>query len=203
MTSIADALVNFCSFMDGNEGRLCEVEIGAKRDHTKCDKVELMAMIPPIQKMDATLSQCVMCVHLSLSTNSIDKMVPGALSGCKNLKILSLGRNQIKKLVGLEDVGNTLEELWISYNHISTLDGIQPCIKLKNLFMSNNKLADWNEVKKCASLSALTNVLFHGNPMYEGNNRSWAMGQCLAILVNLGTFDGIPAIEGAEEEVEE
>lgn len=36
--------------------------------------------------------------------------------GLENLKILSLGRNIIKKLEALDPVAPTLEELWISYN---------------------------------------------------------------------------------------
>lgn len=61
------------------------------------------------------------------STNQIDKMI--SLPGLKNLQILSLGRNQIKRIQGLEEVGATLQELWISYNHVSTLDGLHPCVK--------------------------------------------------------------------------
>ena len=45
-----------------------------------------------------------------------------ALPRLKNLKILSLGRNQIRRFQGLEDIGQTLEELWISYNNIEKLD---------------------------------------------------------------------------------
>merc|ERR550537_1958008 len=100
-------------------------------------------MIPPIQKMDSSLNNLVACKKLSLSMNSIDKMI--SLPGLKNLEILSLGRNQIKKIAGLEEVGATLRELWISYNHISALDGLHPCVKLTTLFMSNNKVGDWNE----------------------------------------------------------
>ena len=46
------------------------------------------------------------------------------------MEILSLGRNQIKKLEGLDNVADTLRELWISYNQIDKLNGIE---KLKNL----------------------------------------------------------------------
>jgi Leucine-rich repeat (LRR) protein len=39
----------------------------------------------------------------------------------ENLKILSLGRNQIKKLENMDAVSDTLEELWISYNLLDKL----------------------------------------------------------------------------------
>jgi len=40
------------------------------------------------------------------------------------LKILSLGRNNIKKLENLDGIGQSLEQLWISYNPIDKLNGV-------------------------------------------------------------------------------
>ena len=70
--------------------------------------------------------------RLSISTNMIERIAN--LNGLKNLKILSLGRNCIKNLTGLEVVGDTLEELWISYNYIERLNGITVLKKLKVSF---------------------------------------------------------------------
>lgn len=39
----------------------------------------------------------------------------------ESLKILALGRNQIKKIENLDSVAETLEELWISYNVLERL----------------------------------------------------------------------------------
>ena len=83
-------------------------------------------MTPPIEKMDSSLNGLVNVKHLSLSTNSIDKMI--SLPSLRNLEILSLGRNMIKKIAGLEEVGATLRELWLSYNLINTLDGLHSCL---------------------------------------------------------------------------
>jgi hypothetical protein len=38
-----------------------------------------------------------------------------------NLRILSLGRNLLKKIENVEVVADTLEELWLSYNQIEKL----------------------------------------------------------------------------------
>lgn len=57
--------------------------------------------------------------HLALSTNNIEKI--SSLSGMDGLRILSLGRNLIKKIENLDAVADTLEELWISYNQIQSL----------------------------------------------------------------------------------
>lgn len=66
---------------------------------------------------------------LSLSTNAIDRLVP--LAGLEKLRILSVGRNQLRRLEGLAEVAGTLEELWASYNFISSLEGIQVCTNLQ------------------------------------------------------------------------
>ena len=65
-----------------------------------------------------------------------------------NLKILSLGRNRIKRIDGLQAVAGTLEQLWISYNEIGSLDGLLCCSKLKTLYISHNKIKSWEEVSK-------------------------------------------------------
>ena len=100
--------------------RQFEAKVG--RPASECEEVKLICQVPPIDKMDDSLNQLEACQKLSLSTNSIDKMV--ALPKLKNLRILSLGRNNIKRLYPLDDIGQTLEELWLSYNLIDKLDGL-------------------------------------------------------------------------------
>ena len=60
--------------------------------------------------------------------------------------MLSLGRNNIKKIEGLDAVSETLEELWISYNLIEKFNGIECCKKLKVLYASNNKVKAWEGI---------------------------------------------------------
>lgn len=47
-----------------------------------------------------------------------------------------------------EAVGDTLEELWISYNLIEKLKGINVLRNLKVLYMSNNLVKEWSEFNK-------------------------------------------------------
>ena len=116
--------------------------------------------------MDApVLNSLVKCKKLSLSSNAIDKMIN--LPNLRNLEILSLGRNMIKKISGLEEVVNSLKELWISYNYIEKLDGLQPCSKLTTLYISNNKIKNWDEIDKLKDLNEIANLNFIGNPIYE------------------------------------
>ena len=63
--------------------------------------------------MDGTLNSLVECERLALSTNCIDRIV--ALGGMAKLKILSLGRNNLKKIDNLDANAGTLEELWLSF----------------------------------------------------------------------------------------
>ena len=88
----------------------------------EAEEVSLIGQIPPMDRIDDSLNQFENAVKLSLSTNAIDKMI--SLPRLKQLKILSLGRNNIKKLQYLDDVAATLEELWISYNFIERLEGL-------------------------------------------------------------------------------
>jgi len=63
--------------------------------------------------MDDSLNQLENCQKLSLSTNCIERMnSPPKAEEPRS----SLGRNNIKRIMALEDVGQTLEELWLSYN---------------------------------------------------------------------------------------
>lgn len=93
----------------------------------------------------------------------------------------------------MEDVGDTLEELWISYNLIETLIGLAPhCIVLKTLYMAHNKIKDINELDRLKDLPSLTNCVFLGNEFYDKfNSNSEARLAVLAKLPRLTMIDNI------------
>lgn len=64
---------------------------------------------------------------------------------------------QIEKL---DDVADTLEELWISYNQITALDGLSNLANLTRLYMSNNSIKNWAELDKLVRESDCT-ILTH------------------------------------------
>jgi len=97
---------------------------------------------------------------LSLSTNCIDKIT--SLDTLKNLKVLSLARNNLKNFNGIDKLAETLEELWISYNFIEKMKGVLGMRKLKVLHMSNNNVKEWAEVNKLAEMESLKDFLFVG-----------------------------------------
>ena len=113
-------------------------------------EISLCFQNPPITKLDTkALSTLKKCRKLSLSTNMIDRMIN--LTGMTELQILSLGRNNIKKIEKLEDVAGTLQQLWISYNQITSLDGLSCLINLTTLYCSNNMIKSFSELDKLVS----------------------------------------------------
>ncbi|TPP67177.1 Dynein light chain 1 axonemal [Fasciola gigantica] len=174
---------------------LQEEKTGLKASEAK--EVKLYAQYPPIEKTDASLSTLQACEKLSLSTNCIEKI--SNLNGLKNLKILSLGRNNIKNLTGLEAVGETLEQLWISYNLLEKLKGVSVLKKLKVLYMSNNLVKDWNEFHKLADLPNLEDLVFVGNPLEEAHPDNWREEACKR-LPRLKKLDGVPVLHDDADE---
>uniref|UniRef100_G1NGJ6 Dynein axonemal light chain 1 n=2 Tax=Meleagris gallopavo TaxID=9103 RepID=G1NGJ6_MELGA len=176
-----------------------EEKNGQKASEAK--EVKLYGQIPPVEKMDESLSTLVNCEKLSLSTNCIERIAN--LSSLKNLRILSLGRNNIKNLNGLEAVGDTLEELWISYNFIEKLRGIRVMKKLKVLYMSNNLVKDWAEFARLAELPLLEDLVFVGNPLQEkyasDQKNSW-IEEATKRVPKLKKLDGILVIKQEEDE---
>lgn len=143
-----------------------------------------------IAKLDSkALGTLKKCEKLSLSTNMIDKMI--ALPGLTELKILSLGRNNLKKIEKLEDVSESLEQLWLSYNSIASLDGLACLKNLTTLYCSNNLIKSFSELEKLKANEKLRDVLFIGNPMYaEVASKEEARIEVLRQLPNLKKIDG-------------
>ncbi len=97
MTTIAKALKQWGAENDGK---------------SPAEATDINLCAKSIAKLDSkTLATLKCCEKLSLSTNMIDKMIN--LPGMTELKILSLGRNNLKKIEKLEDVAGTLEQLWL------------------------------------------------------------------------------------------
>ncbi|XP_005047049.1 PREDICTED: dynein light chain 1, axonemal isoform X3 [Ficedula albicollis] len=175
-----------------------EEKSGQKASEAK--EVKLYGQVPPVEKMDGALSALVNCEKLSLSTNCIDRIAN--LNNLKNLRILSLGRNNIKNLNGLEAVADTLEELWISYNLIEKLRGIRVMKKLKVLYMSNNLVKEWAEFVRLSELPVLEELVFVGNPLQEkfaADQNSW-IEEATKRVPKLKKLDGTLVVKEEEEE---
>lgn len=157
-------------------------------DPTTSKKVSLMACLPSIKKLDVNLNILTACEHLSLSSNQIDRMIN--LPGLRNLRILSLGRNYLKRIERLEDNVATLEQLWLSYNLIEKLDGLNGCKKLRIIYLSNNMVKNFDELLKLRDLPALEELLLVGNPMYDNMSKEQSRVEVLRRLPKLKKLDG-------------
>jgi dynein light chain 1, axonemal len=154
--------------------------------------------MPPIAKLDNSLNTLKNCEHLSLSTNSVDRLIP--LAGMKRLRVLSLGRNVLKRIEKLEDVAETLEEVWLSYNQITSLDGLSNLSNLTTLYISNNNIKSWAELDKLQGLAHLRDVLFTGNPIYGEMSKEEARIEVLRHLPQVAKIDG-DMVKPSEREV--
>ena len=146
-------------------------------------------MKPLIAKMDNSLSTLKKCKQLRMSSNAIAKIE--GLAGCDSLTILSLGRNNLKKIEGLNEVSDTLEQLWLSYNGIGTLAGIEKLTNLQVLYFSNNKIDKWPEVERLQALPKLRELNMVNNPLYVKHEADgdWRI-QVIKRLEKLKTLDG-------------
>mmetsp|Transcript_40567 Transcript_40567/g.92525 ORF Transcript_40567/g.92525 Transcript_40567/m.92525 type:complete len:192 (+) Transcript_40567:100-675(+) len=184
MTSIKDAIKAF--------------EAKSQCIAAESEKVLLYGQLPPIVKMDNTLGTLKMCKHLALSSNCIEKIT--GLKGLDNLEVLSVGRNQIKKLEGLDDVAGTLSELWISYNLLDKLNGLEKLTNLTVVYMSNNLIAKWPEFDRFKDLAKLQELLFVGNPLWEQHKATEDFRINVAGRVPwLKKLDGVPVDEDEKE----
>ena len=143
--------------------KACLLQAHAKEELDVAEKVDLWGQCPPIDRLDASLGSLRRCRQLSLSTNNIDRVA--GLAGMDALEVLSLGRNCLKRLDGVEAVAGTLRELWVSYNQLEKLAGVEKCVQLRVLYASNNRLKDWAEVARLAALPQLEDLLLVGNPL--------------------------------------
>mmetsp|Transcript_51033 Transcript_51033/g.132529 ORF Transcript_51033/g.132529 Transcript_51033/m.132529 type:complete len:192 (+) Transcript_51033:76-651(+) len=146
-------------------------------------------MKPLIAKMDNSLSGLKKCKQLRMSSNAIGKIE--GLAGCDSLTILSLARNNLKKIEGLNEVADTLEQLWVSYNQIGSFAGIEKLTNLQVLYSSNNKIGNWADVERLQALPKLRELNLVNNPLYQKHEADgdWRL-QVIKRLPNLKNLDG-------------
>ena len=119
---------------------------------------------------------------------------------------MSLARNQIKRIQGLDEVGSTLKELWLSYNIIEKLEGLQSCVKLTTLYISHNQIKTLDEVAKLSQLPSLKDLLIAENPIYKDKDKDTMKPLVLKRVPALEILDGkvvTEAVRAAARETQE
>ena len=140
-------------------------EEATARKAGEAKEIKLIGVYPPIEKMEGPFHLLINCEKFSLSTNQIANI--SNLQAFKTLKVLSLGRNIIKSLQGIEGAAESLEQLWISYNQVDRLKPIRNMLRLKVLYMSHNYVREWREFEHLTELPCLEDLVFIGNPLEE------------------------------------
>ena len=123
---------------------------------------------------------------------------------------------------GLEAVGETLEQLWISYNKIDKLAPLAKMEKLHTLYMAHNLVKwvplqshpppllskqpsrDWDQFDFMRELSCLEELVFVGNPLEEESSEDGNYNKkVIHYLLALKKLDGYPVIRESNEEEED
>jgi len=155
MTTIKECLADIPNHESLEDVRLCPI--------ANCK--------PLIVKMDeASLSKLQNCKQLRLSSNNISEI--NGLKGMPKLEILSIGRNNLKKISNLAPVAGTLKQLWLSYNAVGSFAGIEVCSGIEVLYASNCKIKEWSEIERLTALPKLVELNIVGNPLYVANDGS-------------------------------
>ncbi|KAJ9472114.1 Dynein light chain 1 [Diplonema papillatum] len=152
--------------------------------------------LPPITRLEKeSLATLRKCTRLALSSNAIDRISPG-LSGIPDLTVLSLSRNKIRKLENLDLP--KLRQLWLSYNFIEKLSGLERLRELTTLYLGNNCIESWGEIEKLEANPNLSDILLVNNRVHTDidkgseETRHEYRQQLLLRLPGLAKIDGEP-----------
>merc|ERR1712066_700043 len=133
-TSCKDALA---AWEKTNEQKASESEV-----------VKICAMLPPIEKMDASLQTLVNVTQLSISTNAIEKIA--CLNGLKKLK----GVHVLKKLRVLYISNNAVKD-WAEFGKLADCENLEELVFTGNpLEITHSEAGDWTD-KAAAAIPQL------------------------------------------------
>nr|AGS43928.1 SDS22-delta81-171-myc3 [Cloning vector pAG118] len=156
-----------------------------------------------------------------LGKNSIPRLIN--LHPLKNLKILSIQSNKLKKIENLEELTN-LEELYLSHNFITKIEGLEKNLKLTTLDVTSNKItslenlnhlsnltdiwASFNKIdqsfeslgENLSALSRLETIYLEGNPIQLENKTSYRRKLTMNLPPSLQKIDATYIRGGRSEQ---
>ena len=118
------------------------------------------------RKFMSPLSRLPMLTALNLSHNELLN-VTTVLAGVKDLPLLTridLSYNRISSMKNANYMLGNIKTLFLSYNKVSCLRGIDRMLSLERLALDHNRLEELSDVALLAKLPCLNSVDLEGNP---------------------------------------
>jgi len=98
--------------------------------------------------------------HLDLSQNNISRMDPKVFRSTKKLKSLWMNENRIRRIEGLEPLLQ-LKSLWLGRNLItSTGNSLEKSVVLEDLMLAGNQIGNFKDIPGLARLRNLVTLAF-------------------------------------------
>lgn len=97
-------------------------------------------------------------------------------------------------------MGETLKQLWISYNAIDKFNKVEALKNLEVFYIGNNNFRDFNELNKLNALPMLRDLVFVNNPCVENMDETKYMKDVCRMLKKLKILDGLILLRDEEEE---
>ncbi len=104
---------------------------------------------------------------LSIQSNRIVKLEN--LDGLIKLEELYMSDNGLSKIEGIDKL-NKLRVLDLSNNKIEHIENIENVIELEEFWFSNNNLSNWQDIEILKELPKLKCLYLEHNPIYYINN---------------------------------
>jgi protein phosphatase 1 regulatory subunit 7 len=105
---------------------------------------------------------------LSIQSNRITKLEN--LSHLVNLEELYISDNGLTCIEGLDSL-KSLKVLDLSNNQIEHIENMQGMVNLEEFWFSNNNLKNWEDLEKLTQLSKLKCLYLEHNPIYYISNK--------------------------------
>lgn len=93
-----------------------------------------------------------------------------------------------------ESLAENLEQLWVSYNQIDRLKGIEVMKRLEVFYIGNNAIKDFTEVNRLVGLNHLKDLLLCNNPCVESMDMENYRKDVTKRLQGLKVLDGEPIV---------
>lgn len=87
-----------------------------------------------------------------------------------NLQELYISDNGLTKIEGLDALVN-LKVLDVSNNQIERIENVSKLVSLEELWFSNNNLANWADIERLRDLPKLKCLYLEHNPLYYISNK--------------------------------